>query len=114
MAKQKPLIDSQGEVRELTTADFEKMQPFSALPKDEQVMLRNLGEQAKRRGRPPKEETKVPVTMRLDAGVVKFFRASGEGWQTRLNAFLVAHVKRASKRSSSRSPRRTKSGRQVA
>jgi uncharacterized protein (DUF4415 family) len=48
-------------------------------------------------GRPPKEEPKVSVTMRLDADVVKFFRSGGEGWQTRLNAFLAAHVKRTSK-----------------
>jgi hypothetical protein len=41
--------DDDGEVRELTTADFKRMVPFSALPKDEQAMLRELGEQAKRR-----------------------------------------------------------------
>jgi uncharacterized protein (DUF4415 family) len=49
------------------------------------------------RGRPKSENPKVSVTMRLDAHVVKFFRSGGEGWQTRLNAFLAAHVKRASK-----------------
>ncbi len=115
MAKPKPLIDDEGEVRELTAADFAQMKPFSALPKDEQAMLRNLGQQAKRRrGRPPKEAPKVAVTMRLDPDVAEFFRSSGEGWQTRLNALLAAHVKRASKRASSRSPKPAKSGRRVA
>jgi hypothetical protein len=40
----KPLTDSEGEVRELTVADFKRMQPFSALPKSEQAMLlRKIG-----------------------------------------------------------------------
>jgi len=46
------------------------------------------------RGRPPKEAPKVAVTMRLDREVAEFFRSSGEGWQTRMNALLAAHVKR--------------------
>ena len=44
----------------------------------------------------------MPITARLDADVVDFFR-TGEGWQTRLNAFLAAHVKRASKRKPAKS-----------
>jgi hypothetical protein len=49
MAKQKPLIDAEGEVRELTASDFAGMKPFSALPKDEQALLRELGKGAKKR-----------------------------------------------------------------
>jgi len=42
-----------------------------------------------RRGRPPVgEQSKVPVTVRLDADVVAAYRRSGSGWQTRLNADL--------------------------
>ncbi len=62
----------------------------------------------------PKETPKVAVTMRLDPEVAEFFRSSGEGWETRLNALPAAHVKRASKRASSRSPIPAKSGRRVA
>lgn len=40
-------------------------------------------------GRPPIEQPKVPVTIRLDAKVVAHFKASGIGWQTRLNQALV-------------------------
>jgi uncharacterized protein (DUF4415 family) len=42
----------------------------------------------KRVGRPPASETKVPVTLRLDRDVVTRFRATGEGWQTRMNEAL--------------------------
>ncbi len=46
------------------------------------------------RGRPPKAETKVPVTIRLDAKVVEAFRATGRGWQTRINDILARSLRR--------------------
>ncbi|MDR2014412.1 MAG: BrnA antitoxin family protein [Azoarcus sp.] len=42
-------------------------------------------------GRPPSNTPlKVPVTMRLDADVADYFKASGRGWQTRINEILRA------------------------
>jgi uncharacterized protein (DUF4415 family) len=44
-----------------------------------------------RRGRPlgsVAEKTKEPVKLRLDADVVAALRATGRGWQTRVNAEL--------------------------
>ena len=41
-----------------------------------------------RRGRPLGSGTKTQVTLRLDVDVVEKFRASGEGWQTRINDAL--------------------------
>jgi len=41
-----------------------------------------------KRGRPPADETKVSTTIRLDADVVEHFRATGAGWQSRINAAL--------------------------
>jgi uncharacterized protein (DUF4415 family) len=41
-----------------------------------------------RRGRPPSENRKQPVKIRLDRDVVEALRASGPGWQTRVNAAL--------------------------
>lgn len=38
-----------------------------------------------RRGRPPKQSTKVLTTLRLDPDVVAGLRATGAGWQTRVN-----------------------------
>ena len=37
-------------------------------------------------------EAKVPVNIRLDAEVVRFFRAGGAGYQTRINEVLKAFV----------------------
>ena len=39
MAKQKPLTDAKGEVRELTAEDIKRARPFSSLPEVEQKML---------------------------------------------------------------------------
>lgn len=40
------------------------------------------------RGRPPVQSPKQRVTLRLDEDVVAALRASGRGWQTRVNAVL--------------------------
>ena len=42
----------------------------------------------RRPGRPPKADCKVSVTLRLDRDVVERFKASGAGWQTRINEAL--------------------------
>ena len=44
MANRKPLIDEDGEVRELTAEEVALFKPFSALPEGEQAMLRRLRE----------------------------------------------------------------------
>lgn len=43
---------------------------------------------ARRVGRPPAENPKKLVSVRLDADVLATLRAGGSGWQTRLNALL--------------------------
>ena len=48
-------------------------------------------EQAERRG-PQKAPTKEHISLRLDADLVEYFRNSGRGWQTRLNAMLRRSV----------------------
>jgi uncharacterized protein (DUF4415 family) len=50
------------------------------------------------RGRPRVADPKIPVTVRLDPDVVAFFRNSGRGWQTRLNAALSDYVGKRRKR----------------
>lgn len=42
----------------------------------------------KKLGRPPAAFTKEVVTIRLDRDVVAHFKASGDGWQTRINEAL--------------------------
>jgi uncharacterized protein (DUF4415 family) len=43
---------------------------------------------------PQRNPTKVAVTVRYSPEVVDYFRATGEGWQTRMNDALRAYVKR--------------------
>jgi hypothetical protein len=42
MAKRKPLIDEDGEVREITAQDVALFKPFSELPESEQQQLLKL------------------------------------------------------------------------
>ena len=42
----------------------------------------------KPRGRPPAEVVKDRITIRLSPDVTAAFRASGDGWQTRIDAAL--------------------------
>ena len=47
------------------------------------------GDRLVRRGRPPLSgKPKTAITLRLDEDVVKSYRETGEGWQTRINADL--------------------------
>ena len=43
-----------------------------------------------KRGRPKADVTKVSTTIRLDADVLEKFRATGPGWQRRINEVLKA------------------------
>ena len=46
------------------------------------------GDKLIRRGRPKKVAPKEPVNIRLDPNVLAHFRATGRGWQSRINAIL--------------------------
>ncbi len=57
------------------------------------------GKKLLRRGRPPVgERPKQAVKLRLSSDVLAYFRASGPGWQTRINATLERAVSRERKR----------------
>jgi uncharacterized protein (DUF4415 family) len=72
MANRKPLIDSDGEIRELTTEDIAKFKPAAeVLP----LSLRNkLGVRGSQQA-----PTKERITIRLSRDVVEQFRESGDG-----------------------------------
>ncbi|HWK47316.1 MAG TPA: BrnA antitoxin family protein [Stellaceae bacterium] len=44
------------------------------------------------RGRPKAQSTKVFTAIRLDADLLNAFRATGKGWQTRVNAALRQYI----------------------
>lgn len=84
MVSRLPVIDADGEVGDLSEVDPALFKPLSALP----VSL-----QAKLRGRPKAAMTKERITIRLSPEVVTRFRATGDGWQTRVDAALKDWLK---------------------
>ncbi len=76
-----PLIDNDGEVRELTADDLNRFKPArDVLPLALQKTLKIRGAQ--------KAPTKVSTTIRLSPDVLAAFKSEGNGWQTRIDTAL--------------------------
>ena len=86
MARSAPLTDATGEVRELKTEDLKRFRPVTTLSETLQQKLGVRGTQ--------RSPTKERVTIRLSRNVVESFRATGEGWQTRVDAALQDWLKK--------------------
>lgn len=69
---------------EWTAEDFKRAVPFSALPESLQNTLRGLQTH---------KPTKISTTVRFDREVIEAFRATGKGWQTRMNDALKEWLK---------------------
>lgn len=83
MTKRAPLTNANGEVRELTATDLRQFKPAAeVLPPD---VLKSMG--IKPRG-PQKAPTKQATTIRLSPDVMAAFKATGTGWQTRIDNAL--------------------------
>ncbi|WP_174284756.1 BrnA antitoxin family protein [Sphingomonas bacterium] len=82
MNKPLPPPDDYDENPEWTEEDFAKARPASEVLPPEVVALL-----VRRRG-PQRAPTKAPVTLRLDPDVLAKFRATGPGWQSRMNEVL--------------------------
>lgn len=89
MARRKRLTDASGEVRELTSVDFARAKPFSGLPKRLQAKLRKVGQRG-----PQIAPTKKLVSLRLSANVLAHYKATGPGWQSRIDETLKRAVGR--------------------
>jgi uncharacterized protein (DUF4415 family) len=86
-AGSKPLLDADGEVREFTAEDLAKFRPAAeALPPS---LIKKLGV----RERPKATVTKERITIRSPREVVETFRATAEGWQTRMDEILPQNVR---------------------
>ena len=72
------------DAREASDAQLAAMRPAAQVLSP--AMLASL--KTYRKGRTRAEVTKVPVKLRLDAQTLAVFRASGTGWQTRMNEIL--------------------------
>lgn len=74
---------------EWTERDFARATPVEDLPAAHRDALTSaFPKTAARLGRPPKEDRKVAVKLRLDPDVVAHFKETGRGWQSRMNAKL--------------------------
>ncbi|MBM2829170.1 MAG: hypothetical protein HW408_1702 [Actinobacteria bacterium] len=89
----KPLTDKSGEVRNLERKDFRSMRSASEVLPPEFVAIlpkRKPGERG-----PQRTPVKKQISLRIDAEVIAQYKASGHGWQTRMNEVLrKAIVKR--------------------
>jgi uncharacterized protein (DUF4415 family) len=76
------------DIPEWTEEDFRRGRPITDFPELLEA-VENF-----RRGRGPQlSPTKERVGLRLDRAVVDHFRATGPGWQSRINALLLDHVR---------------------
>jgi len=88
MKKILPLTNLEGEVRELTPEDLSIFKSAKdALPES---LQKKLGVRA-----PQKAPKKIATTIRLSHDVLVTFKATGDGWQTRIDAslrqFIIEH-----------------------
>ncbi|CAM5297357.1 BrnA antitoxin family protein [Eoetvoesiella caeni] len=84
----KPIINEDGEVRELDAEDFQQFRPaHEVLPES---LQEKLG--IRRRG-PQKDPTKERITIRMSTNVLQRFRATGPGWQARIDTALQDWLK---------------------
>ena len=81
MKKKLPLINEEGEVRELTRDDMALFKPAAeVLPAS---LLKKLGVRG-----PQKSPKKVVTTIRLSPDILEKFKATVDGWQTRIDKSL--------------------------
>lgn len=74
---------------ELTDEELAQLRPArDVLPPEVYAALPSRG------GRPKSERPKQLVSLRLDPDVVETFKATGPGWQTRMNEVLAEAARR--------------------
>ena len=78
---------------EWTRKDFSRAHPASQVL-SELFSAETAADMLKpKRGRPLSVQPKTHINIRLDADVVETFRASGHGWQSRMNTALKDWLK---------------------
>ncbi|WP_323015396.1 BrnA antitoxin family protein [Devosia sp.] len=76
--------DAVSDSPEWTEEDFRKARPFAEVFPD-------LAESIRRsRGRPKLAAPRQQISLRLDPDVIEKFKATGKGWQSRINDVLKA------------------------
>ena len=80
---------------EWTRAEFAKAAKFPAGVRLKDIKPNQLASMVGKRG-PQKTPTKIPVSIRLSPEVVKHFKSTGPGWQSRIDTALRRMIKKAS------------------
>jgi len=84
----KPIIDENGEVRELTSKDLKRFKPLAKVnPSLLAKIKKGVGERGAQ-----KAPTKVPISIRVSPEVAEYFRAEGRGWQVHMDRVLRDYV----------------------
>jgi uncharacterized protein (DUF4415 family) len=102
----RPLTDEEGEVRELKREDFRDMKPVREVMPE----LIEAVKAFKKMGRPKTETPKVHIGFRLAADVVESLKASGPGYNSRVEealrkaGFGAAKTKPARKKAANEDP----------
>ncbi|MCA0241171.1 MAG: BrnA antitoxin family protein [Proteobacteria bacterium] len=86
MPRPAPLTKPDGEVREIKTEDLKRFRDAASLSAG---LQRKLGVRG-----PQKSPTKERITIRLSRDVLERFRATGDGWQTRVDSALQDWLKK--------------------
>ncbi|HEX9168555.1 MAG TPA: BrnA antitoxin family protein [Roseiarcus sp.] len=81
------MTDEEGEVRELTREDFRGMRPVREVMPE---LIEAIEEFRRKLGRPKAEAPKVHIGFRLASDVVASIRASGRGYNARVEQALRA------------------------
>ncbi len=81
MSKHLPVIVDDEDNPEWTAEDFARARPISEFPELAAAF-------AKAKAGRPKGSNKEQVALRIDKDVLAKFRATGPGWQTRINEAL--------------------------
>ncbi len=69
----------------LTDKELDQFRPASDFPELQGLLKAN-------RGRPKSDNPKISATLRYDSNVLEYFKATGKGWQTRMNDVLAKYV----------------------
>ena len=85
--EERPLTDEEGEVRELTLEDFRAMRPVREVMPE---LIEAMADFRRKVGRPKAVAPKVHVGFRLAADVVASIKASGPGYNARVEQALRA------------------------
>ncbi|TPG13587.1 BrnA antitoxin family protein [Sphingomonas oligophenolica] len=82
-ARVQQMIASDPDAPEATDQQLADARPFAeAFPDLAAKMRKNVG------GRPRSDNPKQPISIRLDQDVIAKFKATGPGWQSRINEAL--------------------------